>query len=177
MINKPHLEQAFADWKKLLKPDDHVIDATCGNGKDTLRLAGLVPQGHVYAIDIQEVALQKAQKLIPYSHVSFLHQSHTELPAVNPKLIVYNLGYLPGGNKNLTTLAPTTLVSLSKASQIIPIGGALSIACYPGHPEGAVEQEAVRQWAQELDPQKWSIRFQEWRVKSPTLFFITKLKF
>jgi len=173
---KPHLDQAYLYWKNLLKPGDLVIDATCGNGKDALRLCELVPQGHVYALDIQEIALQKAKELITHSNISFLLQSHTELPSGEFKLVVYNLGYLPGGNKNLTTLTPTTLESLEKAAQIIAIGGALSITCYPGHPEGAVEEQAVCSWVQTLDSKKWLITHHVWRERSPTLFFIVKLK-
>jgi SAM-dependent methyltransferase len=173
---KPHLDQAYLYWKNLLKPGDLVIDATCGNGKDSLRLAELVPEGHVYALDIQEAALQKAKELIPYSNVSYLHQSHTELPSGEFKLIVYNLGYLPGGNKDLTTMTSTTLESLQKAAQLIAIGGGLSITCYPGHPEGAREEEAVRAWVQDLDSKNWLIAHHFWREKSPSLFFIVKLK-
>jgi len=173
---KPHLDQAYLYWKDLLKSDDIVIDATCGNGKDSLRLTELVPQGHVYAIDIQETALQKAQALIPHSNITYLLQSHVDLPSVQVKLVVYNLGYLPGGNKDLTTLTDSTLESLSRAAQIIVIGGALSITCYPGHPEGALEMGAVQNWVGSLDPEKWKITYHQWRVKSPTLFFIVKLK-
>jgi SAM-dependent methyltransferase len=173
---KPHLVQAFSYWKALLKPQDSVIDATCGNGKDALRLAKLVSQGHVYAIDIQEAALNKAKELIPYSNISYHLQSHADLPQGEVKLIVYNLGYLPGGNKSLTTMTSSTLVSLEQAVQRIPIEGALSITCYPGHEEGAREEQAVKAWVKDLDPQKWSILFHEWREKSPTLFFIIKTK-
>jgi SAM-dependent methyltransferase len=175
-MHKPHLDQAYLYWKNLVKPTDQVIDATCGNGKDALRLTELVPEGHVYAIDIQEIALQKAKELISYSNISFLLQSHTELPSGEFKLIVYNLGYLPGGNKDLTTMTKTTLESLGKAAQLIPIGGALSITCYPGHPEGALEEEAIRSWVQGLDSKNWLIRHHFWREKSPSLFFIIKLK-
>src|ERR1700733_3535185 len=173
---KPHLNQAHLYWKNLLKPSDKVIDATCGNGKDSLRLTELVPEGHVYALDIQEIALQKAKELIPYSNISYLLQSHTQLPLGEFKLVVYNLGYPPGGNKDLTTLTSTTLESLEKASQLIVIGGALSIICYPGHPEGALEEEAIRGWVQGLDSKKWLITHHIWREKSPSLFFIIKLK-
>ncbi len=173
---KPHLDQAFLYWKNLLKADDSVIDATCGNGKDALRLAELVPQGHVYAIDIQEAAFQKTRELIQSSNISYLLQSHVELPQIGVKLVVYNLGYLPGGNKDLTTMTSSTLESLAKAAQLIPIGGGLSITCYPGHEEGARELRAIQKWAMSLDSQKWSITYHEWREKSPTLFFIVKLK-
>jgi SAM-dependent methyltransferase len=173
---KPHLDQAHLYWKNLLKPSDRVIDATCGNGKDSLRLAELVPEGHVYALDIQEIALRKAKELIPYSNISYLLQSHTILPTGDFKLIVYNLGYLPGGNKDLTTLSSSTLESLEKAAQLITIGGALSITCYPGHPEGSREEEAVQRWVQRLDSKNWLIAHHFWREKSPSLFFIVKLK-
>ncbi len=175
-MHKPHLDQAYLYWKNLLKPGDQVIDATCGNGKDSLRLAELVPEGHVYALDIQEIALQKAKELIPYSNISYLHQSHTQLPPGRFKLVVYNLGYLPGGNKDLTTLTSTTLESLQKAAQLIVIGGGLSITCYPGHPEGALEEEAVKGWVQALDSKKWLIARHNWREKSPSLFFVVKTK-
>ncbi|MBS0647604.1 MAG: class I SAM-dependent methyltransferase [Verrucomicrobia bacterium] len=173
---KPHLDQAYLYWKDLLKSDDRVIDATCGNGKDSLRLTELVPQGHVYALDIQEAALQKARALIPHSNITYLLQSHVVLPQGRIKLIVYNLGYLPGGNKDLTTMTSTTLGSLQQAASLLIVGGALSITCYPGHDEGAREEQAIQCWVEGLDPQKWRITYHHWREKSPTLFFIVKLK-
>ncbi|MGH2613174.1 MAG: methyltransferase domain-containing protein, partial [Rhabdochlamydiaceae bacterium] len=91
---KPHLERAHQFWKRHLKATDHVIDATCGNGKDTAILAELVPEGHVYAIDIQQDAIEKARAYIQSKNVTFLHRCHTHLPEVQEvRLIVYNLGY------------------------------------------------------------------------------------
>ncbi|MCL6594483.1 MAG: methyltransferase domain-containing protein [Alicyclobacillus sp.] len=60
------------------------VDATAGNGKDALFLAGLVgPEGRVYAIDIQEKALQKTRELLESEgqagQVVFIHASHEEL--------------------------------------------------------------------------------------------------
>jgi SAM-dependent methyltransferase len=173
---KPHLDQAYLYWKNLLKPDDRIIDATCGNGKDALRLCELVPQGHVYALDIQEIALQKAKELITHSNISFLLQVPYGTPFGRVQISCLQLRLPARWNKNLTTLTPTTLESLEKAAQIIAIGGALSITCYPGHPEGAVEEQAVCSWVQTLDSKKWLITHHVWRERSPTLFFIVKLK-
>lgn len=175
-MNKPHLERAYLHWKEILKPADSVIDATCGNGKDTLRLAELVPKGHVYSIDIQDVAIKKGRLLVPYSHVTFLHQSHTLLPAVKFKLIVYNLGYLPGGNKKITTEATATLQSVQAAAPQLQVGGGLSITCYPRHAEGEIEEKTLHAWSQGLDPQKWRVKSYAWKEKCPTLLFIYKLK-
>ncbi len=171
---KPHLEQAHLYWKNLLNPHDTVIDATCGNGKDTAYLATLVPHGKVIAIDVQEAALQKARQLRPPNTV-FLHQSHTSFPRLfHVKLIVYNLGYLPGGDKTITTMTTSTLQSLEAATELIIPGGALSITCYPGHPEGLIEAEKVTEWAHKLNFLKWDVTRHQWRTRSPNLFFITK---
>ena len=85
MFKKPHLEKAH------LHPADAVIDATCGNGKDTAILARLVPQGHIYAIDIQETAIASTERNAPYPNILFLCQCHTILPQDQRiRLVVYN---------------------------------------------------------------------------------------
>ena len=175
---KPHLIQAHEYWERLLSPMDIVIDATCGNGKDTRVLSQLVPQGHVYTIDIQASALIKAQSYISSKNVTYLLQCHTLIPDIRSiKLIVYNLGYLPGGNKHLTTQTNTTLLSLEKASQVLDLGGALSIMCYPGHPNGKEETLAVKNWCYRLNPQYWKLYFHEWTSCTPVLYYLIKLKF
>lgn len=171
--SKPHITKAHALWEALLSPTDTVIDATCGNGHDTLKLATLLPQGHVYSIDIQEVALTQARQRCPHPNITFLHQSHTELPNLLCKLIVYNLGYLPGGDKALTTTASTTLQSVQRA---LTLGEALSITCYPRHPEGEIEEKTLLSWCATLLPTVWRVEYYAWKEKCPTLLFISKLK-
>jgi SAM-dependent methyltransferase len=170
---KPHLEKAHQFWRDHLRPSDCVIDATCGNGKDTAILARLVPEGHIYTIDIQQDALKKAQSFVSCKNVTFLHQCHSHLPNIQGvKLIVYNLGYLPGGDKRITSQVETTLASLNRALDILPLGGALSIICYPGHPEGAREQEAVQKWSENLSQ---STQWSTWKTGSPTLLIVIKV--
>ncbi len=172
-FHKPHLEKAHRFWKEHLKPSDHVIDATCGNGKDTAILAKLVPQGKVYAIDIQVDAIKKAKAHVQASNVTFLNQSHTDLPQdQHVRLVVYNLGYLPGGNKLFTSQTTSTLESVSKALEMLPIGGALSITCYPGHAEGANEEKALQTWSKTLSQ---SVEWSTWKSGSPTLLTVIKL--
>ncbi len=169
---KPHLEKAHQFWKEHLKPTDHVIDATCGNGKDAAILSNLVPQGRVYAIDIQEVALEKARQHATGNNIVFLHQCHSQLPKDEKvQLVVYNLGYLPGGNKELTSQTGTTLQSVQEALNLLPVGGALSITCYPGHPEGAIEEKALQSWSKTISCHaEWF----SWKSGSPTLLIIIK---
>lgn len=167
---RSHLDLAHDYWRRLIQPGDVVIDATCGNGHDTEYLATLTDQ--VYGIDIQLEAIEKTRARVPTAHL--IHGSHSTFPNVSPKLIVYNLGYLPSGDKSLTTLVDSTLESVQNGLKILSPGGALSITCYPGHPEGAVEEEALLAWSRTLDPKKYAVCFHQWlnRNKSPSLLFI-----
>ncbi len=144
-----HLTFAHQFWEKILNPGDWAIDATCGRGRDTLKLAACVgPSGGVIALDIQKEAIEATRAAIEgHSQVHLFHASHEAYPLLcheNPiKLIVYNLGYLPGGDKNLTTHVETTLLSIERGLELLVEGGAMCITCYPGHPEGALELKAL----------------------------------
>lgn len=171
----PHLALARGYWKALLNPEDLAIDATCGNGHDTLFLSELCSVGHVIGLDIQSEAIDQTSALAPKA---ILHRlSHAEIDRLPlpyaPRLIVYNLGYLPGGNKTITTKAQTTLLSVNKSLEILADCGALSITCYPGHEEGAKEENALLEWAEKL-PSKWSVCHHRWvnRPRSPSLLWI-----
>ena len=169
--------QAQARWKAWLRPTDGAIDATVGNGKDTLLLSELLPNGYVIGFDIQEIALQRSrERLKGQEHVTLHLRSHEEIDQVPlpfpPRLIIYNLGYLPGGDKAITTLQASTLRSLDTALRCLASDGALSIICYSGHPGGQEEENAVWNWAEKLVG--WNaerIRFE--RPNSPTLVWIT----
>lgn len=185
------IDLAHAYWQQLLKPGDRVIDATCGNGHDTLFLSRLIlkqdSNSGVIALDKQECAVENTRKLLcenlPEEHlkrISFYTQCHSSFPPdLNREsiaLLVYNLGYLPGGDKNLTTESPTTIKSLAAALPLIAPGGAISITCYPGHEAGKSEEEALLNFVVALDPKQWSCCFHRWinRRNSPSLLFIQR---
>lgn len=182
-----HLDLAHSYWERLLQNGDWAIDATCGAGNDTLRLAGLQGIGGVIGIDIQEEAIVRTGELLrshlsaeALSKVYLFQQSHANFPEitkqVSVKLVVFNLGYLPKGNKQLTTMAQTTLQSAQKALELITLGGAVSITCYPGHPEGAVEQRALIEMLTNLSPFMWNVCFHSFpnRAAAPSLILIQK---
>lgn len=177
-IFSPHLALAQNYWKNHLKPSDLAIDATCGNGHDTLFLAELCL---VIGIDIQIQAIQNTEALLEQNQKrAILHRlSHAnldELPLPHPpRLIVYNLGYLPGGDKSITTNTESTLESVKKGLELIALDGALSITCYPGHDEGQREEKALMDWAISLPSSRWSVCHHKWlnRPRSPTLIWIT----
>lgn len=186
-----HLDLAHIYWKQLVQRGDCVIDATCGNGQDTLLLAQLClgnDEGSVYAIDILPRAIELTQKHLCQSldpnkviRIKFVKGCHSKFPseiaAESVKLVVYNLGYLPGGgDKKQTTQVETTLESLRNAMELIQPGGAISLTLYPGHPEGEREEDNILLFAKELDPLKWNCCHHHWlnRRKSPSLLLLQK---
>lgn len=188
---RSHLELAQTYWKALVQPGDIVIDATAGNGYDTLFLAKQVlcgkTQPHLFVLDIQPEALESTQQRLkenfPQEHlkgVCWLQHCHSSLPAAIPtgqvKLIVYNLGYLPGGNKNLTTMCDTTLTSLECALPLISPGGMISVTCYPGHAEGKQEEQKVLEFASKLSPFVWTSCHHQWlnRKAAPSLLILQR---
>lgn len=182
LFNTP-IDLAHQFWQNHLSFNDAVIDATCGNGKDSLFLANLLKplNGILLCIDIQEKAIEKTKILLQNeSHVFYYQQSHETLPDIaenHPlKLVVYNLGYLPSGDKSLTTQVESTLKSIESALNKIAPGGVISITCYPGHLEGKKEQDFLLEMLSKLDPLNWSFSTFFWpnRNASPSLFFVQK---
>lgn len=176
-LNSP-IKVAHHYWKELLIPSDIVIDATLGNGHDSLFLAPLCKT--LIGIDIQNEAIASAKELIKFENVQYILGSHANFPEFlaphSIKLIVYNLGYLPRGNKSIVTKTETTLESLKNAQNLIVPGGMISITCYSGHEEGAKEEEAVLQFASSLNPKEWCSYHQRWlnRIRCPSLVLLTK---
>jgi SAM-dependent methyltransferase len=184
LFNTP-IDLAHHFWKELLTPGDVVIDATCGNGKDSLVLATLLQplDGKLFCIDIQEKAIENTKSLLHkekpefFSFVRFYHRSHENLPKLDSvKLIVFNLGYLPAGDKSITTKVDATLQSIKNALEVLCLGGVLSITCYPGHIEGKKEEQVLLDYLSKLDPFYYCFTSFFWgnRNASPSLFLVQK---
>lgn len=146
-----------------IEAGDVVVDATAGNGYDTEFLAEKVgAEGTVYAVDVQPDALKETKKRLRKSkfggELRLVERSHAELPDIVDDVhrgevgaVMFNLGYLPRGDKSVTTAWPTTLPALRAGLDLLRQGGVLSIVCYPGHAAGAEEANAVARWAGLLD--------------------------
>lgn len=187
---RSHIDLAHRFWRSIVAPGDIVVDATCGNGYDTAILAELAladNAGNVYAIDIQPAAIESCRKRLSglltqeaMDRVHFIERCHSTFPKeIAPrsvKLVTYNLGYLPGGDKKLTTLTATTLASLEKALELIQDGGLISITCYPGHDAGVPEESEVLKLAAGLDPKEWSCCHHRWinRERAPSLLLVQR---
>lgn len=184
-----HLTVARQWWGQIIRKGDVVIDATCGNGHDTLFLSKLTlgeDEGFIWGFDIQPEAIAKTLDRLQnnlskhqMARVHLLCQSHAQFPQLpsQPRCIVYNLGYLPGGIKTKTTRVETTLCSLASAMSLLQEGGIISVTCYPGHEEGQRETEAIEHLSSHL-PSSWQCRWPilPKRPNAPRLLIMEKVK-
>jgi predicted methyltransferase len=157
------LTQAQRLAAEALRPGDTAVDATVGNGVDTLFLARAVgPRGRVFAFDIQREALESARRRFAAegaddAAVVWLMRNHAEMREAIPAALhgrlgaaMFNLGYLPGGDPAVVTRPDSTVAALEAAAELLRPRGVLTVVVYPGHPGGEEEAEAVVRWAHEL---------------------------
>ena len=154
--------------RRFVRLGDHVIDATCGNGHDTLLLAELVgPHGRVWAFDIQQKAIDETTaRLTSAGHIKcagLIHASHETigLHCSGPvTAVMFNLGYLPGGDRDVVTRPDSTLAGLEQSLEILAAGGIVAITIYPGHGGGNLERTAVEERVTQLAPNSFHV----WRM-------------
>lgn len=165
------LENALHYSRTLLKNSlilgDSVIDATVGNGNDTVLLATLVgPNGIVYGFDLQEQAIKKTEEKLLLTglsnQVKLFHQGHETLGTVLPKntLIagaIFNLGYLPNGDKTVITTGETTLIAVNEILPRLRKGGLLLLVVYYGHEGGKKEKDQVLSFVQTLSQNDFTV--------------------
>lgn len=151
--------------KSFVKEGFKVLDCTVGNGNDTLLLAELVGQaGIVYGFDIQDIAIENTKNKLKdegyLDRVFLIKDSHEKLSKyINEKLdlIIYNLGYLPKGDKNLKTHADSSLNSLKEALELIKNNGLILITVYTGHEGGTEEKEVIENLLKSLNQKEYNV--------------------
>jgi len=143
---------------------DTVVDATAGNGYDTLFLAGLVGEtGRVYAYDIQEAAIRATAERLDAAgvrdRVILRHASHTAIAELRASLqaVVFNLGYLPGSDKGVITQADSTLQAVQASLERLAPGGMVLLVVYQGHAGGEQEAEALEAYTRKLSPRDYLV--------------------
>lgn len=186
MIPPRPTELAHGILRDHLRPGMTAIDATAGNGHDTVFLARLVaPDGRVIAFDIQSAALAATRARLEAAGlagtVELHHESHSRMARIagegSADAIMFNLGYLPGENHETTTETGETLAALDAAEQVLKPGGILSIVCYPGHPGGDAEAQAVEEWLCARSAAGWrSARYGMLATRSPAPFLLIARK-
>jgi len=176
-------EAAHELVRRRVKAGDRVVDATVGNGHDTVFLAELVGRrGHVDGFDIQDEAMESTrQKLaaLPRAQVT-LHQVGHETMAdlVEPPVqaVMFNLGYLPGGNKKVVTRVASTTRAILSALGLLSSTGIVSIVVYPGHPGGREEADAILVLCQSLADTRFAAKVHKASSPKPTAPFLVTIE-
>ena len=145
-----------------LREGDVAVDFTMGNGHDTAFLSKTVGEsGRVYAFDIQQQALDSTARLLREENcpdnVTLIHASHhlvKDYVKEPYRAGMFNLGYLPGGDKRITTMRETTMPAIVSAIDLLAPDGILNIAVYPGHAEGEAEGKMICDYLTSLSRHK-----------------------
>jgi len=142
---------------------DTVVDATLGGGADLVFLSGCVgADGKVVGFDVQTEAVERSRARLgeEYHGVELHalgHERMAEFVDGEVAAVMFNLGYLPGGDKSVITRAETTLAALEVATGLLRPGGVVTVVCYPGHAGGDDEAEAVSDWAAKLPQEQFGV--------------------
>ncbi len=152
------------------------VDMTCGNGNDALFLSEVADK--VIAFDIQEIAIENTRKLLEENscnNVSLINESFENVSKYVNELdvVMYNLGYLPKGDKSIVTTADVTVSSLNEVLSLLKKDGLISIMCYVGHEEGKKETLAVESFIKDLDNREYEvIKFDVINKLEPPILYI-----
>lgn len=150
----------------LVEPGSLCIDATAGNGYDTVFLAELTGNsGHVISMDIQEEAVKATeQKIKELGYSDFCDtycMSHSDIDKIAGRetadAIMFNFGWLPGGDHNIFTRSETSIPAIEKSLDILKPGGVLSLCIYYGRNNGYEERDSIIKFISELDSRHFAV--------------------
>ncbi len=153
-------------WAQTVRPGDCCVDATAGRGYDTAELARLTGStGRVLAFDIQPEALASTKALLTEQglahQVQLILDNHVQLAqyvqAGTVALIVFNLGYLPGGDHQLATKGEETVQAIKQGLKLLRPGGVLTLCIYHGGDSGFDERDTVLAYLKTLDYQQYTV--------------------
>ncbi len=164
-IIKNSLYQSHDIIMKTVRPGDTVVDATAGNGGDTVFLAKLAGEkGRVYSFDIQQSALDKAHERLKMEglerRVELICDSHENLDMYvrqQVRCVMFNLGYLPGGDHSIGTKGYSTISAVNKAMELVAVNGIITIVIYYGGDSGFDEKEQVLEYIKTIDCKRFTV--------------------
>lgn len=163
-INKiTEVNKIFLD--KIIQKGDVVIDATMGNGYDTIYLGNLVGEnGKVYAFDVQEEAIKSTKKKVERDNMTERvelildgHQNLDKYVKEEVSCVVFNLGYLPRAKHVVITKPDTTLEAIKKSLNLLKPNGVISIAAYIGHEGGLEEKNYICEYLDNLNQNEFNV--------------------
>ncbi|SKA83127.1 Putative rRNA methylase [Caloramator quimbayensis] len=160
VVKATQMAQSFVE-KKLCEYDN-AVDATLGNGNDTIFLSNILKKGIVYSFDIQKIAVDNFKETagrLNISNVIAVNDGHENMDRYinkSVKAVMFNLGYLPKGDINIVTKAETTLKALKKGLNLLMTGGIITIVAYP-HEEGRRERDEIFNYLKSLNPKDYAV--------------------
>ena len=170
-----------------LSPGATAVDATIGNGHDTLFLARRAgARGRVYGFDIQAAAHESTRRRLSTradcAPCHLLLMDHAKMAEHLPATLVgataavmFNLGYLPGGDKGVITSTTSTLPALDTALTLLSETGTLSVIVYSGHAGGDEEAGAVMAWSLGLLNERFTVeRVNSASPQGPVLLIVRR---
>lgn len=149
-----------------VKPGAFCIDATAGRGKDTAYLCNLVGKnGRVLAFDIQQEAVDSTRTLLKNEGLADIGEvildSHSNMKqyaeAGTVDAIVFNFGWLPGGDHGIFTHAETSIQAIEQGLELLKPTGVMSLCIYYGRNNGTDERDALIRYLASLDSREVTV--------------------
>ena len=171
------LTVAHSFLMQYVKRGGFAIDATAGNGHDTVFLARLVGEtGRVLALDIQPEAIAATRTGLEQNEcadrVQTVCDSHENLAQYASQgsvdAAVFNLGYLPGGDHSIFTTPDVSVPAIRTALSLLRRGGVLTACVYAGGQQGTHERDAVLAFFRTLSPTDYTVMITEFVGRSET---------
>ena len=165
-FNLSILNRARQKMQENLKEKDLVIDATTGNGKDSLFLLEIIKQGYLFGFDIQKKAIENTNNLLKqkYKNYKLFNIGHENMKETLKEyknrisLIIFNLGYLPKSTSTIMTNYKTTIKAIKDGLELLNNKGHIIITIYPGTKTGNQESIKIKEFLK-----KQKIKYQEYR--------------
>ena len=166
-------------WKEHIKEGDICVDATAGRGKDTLLLCRMTgPLGKVFAFDVQEEAIASTRQTLAEAGAcaTLILDSHANLKnyVSSAKCVVFNFGYLPGGDHSIGTRAESSIAAIESALSVITDDGFVSLCIYYGGDSGFSEKDALMEYLKNLDFRTYTVMIHDFynRPNCPPIFAV-----
>lgn len=136
-------------------------DMTAGNGNDSKFILDKKTPKILYAFDIQKLSQERCEKLIgQMDNFKFILDDHKNIEKyIEEKidLFIYNLGFLPKGDKSITTNYKSVIQSLKSCLDLLNENGLILITFYTGHEEGKNEEKYVGEFLKNLDQKTFQV--------------------
>lgn len=172
--------------RSTLAPGGLYLDATCGNGHDTLFLCSVAGEnGRVIGLDIQPQAAANTNALLAANGMAAIGRAeccdHRELlrfaPPGSADCVMFNFGWLPGAAHDVHSTADSTLPALQAGLDALKPGGVLAAVLYSGKVIGNAEKKAAAEFFRSLPLADYTVlicEFANWADTAPLPCFVIK---